>query len=79
MTKGRALILFPCIPAKAGTQALAAPPVPGRARVCSDRAAVAHTWVPAFAGMHGVGGGSRVSRSPPLSPEDEKGRGAGRP
>ena len=48
----------PCIPAKAGTQALASPPVLHRAPVTSARLVAAQTWVPASAGMHGVLGAS---------------------
>ncbi len=47
----------PCIPAKAGTQALASPQVSDRAPVSSASLAVAQTWVPAFAVMHGWGRG----------------------
>ena len=52
----------PCIPAKAGTQALSSPQVSDRAPVSSASLAVAQTWVPAFAGMHGWGRGPRLAK-----------------
>ena len=49
-------------PAEAGTQALSSPQVSDRAPVSSASLAVAQTWVPAFAGMHGWGRGPRLAK-----------------
>jgi|GEM_PF-6207650 len=50
------IAIYPIIPAKAGTQVLATGPLPedGAARTLTVIAA-AQAWVPAFAGVHGLG------------------------
>ena len=49
------IALNPCIPAKAGTQVLTTRPPSVYAPRTPAALAAAQAWVPAFAGMHGVG------------------------